>query len=312
MENRAHALVAGLFVILFAFAALLMLWWFGGQHETLREVTVVSRQAINGLNPQAVVRYRGVRVGKVKEINFDRNRPGEILLQLAVDEEAPLTDKTVARMAFQGVTGIAFIQLDDAPGPVRPREVDAPPIPLLPSLVSESIDAGLDTMRQVREVTVRVNALLDEDNRQRISRSLDNIEQLSVHAAKAGEQLPEVLGRLNRLASDDNLSRLSATLRHSAETTAQAGATVQEVRQLAGSLRKVAEGLESVLARVDGEAVATAPGRVGEMADQVKQAAASVDRVARSLDERPEGLIFGKGKRAPGPGESGFSTGERR
>lgn len=312
MESRAHALVAGLFVVLFACGALFTLWWFGGQHEAFREVTVVSREAITGLNPQAVVRYRGVRVGKVDEIAFDRNQPGEILIRLSVDNAAPLTDKTVARMAFQGVTGIAYIQLDDLPGPAQPLTGEARKIPLLPSLVSEGIDAGFDTLRQVKEVTVRVNALLDEENRGRIARSLANLERLSGHAAKAGEQLPEVLSRLNRLASDENLSRLSATLRNSADTTAQAGEALRDVRQLAASLRAVSERLESVLSKVDGEALASAPGKLGEMADQVKQAAASVDRVARALEERPEGLLFGKDKRGPGPGENGFSTGGRR
>ena len=312
MESRAHALVAGVFVVLFAGFLLFALWWFGGQREDLREVVVVSKTPVNGLNAQATVRYRGVRVGKVKDIQFDRQNAGEILVWLAVDDDTPLTDKTVARLAFQGVTGQAFIQLDESPGASKPLEGVSPRLPLYPSVMSEGIDTGMETLRQVKEVTVRLNALLDDENRGRITRSLNNVEQLSAHAAKAGEQFPEVLARLNRLASDDNLARLSATLRNTADASAQAGEAVRDVRQLAASLNAAAARLESVLAKVDTEALANAPGKVGEMADQVKQAAASVDRVARALDERPDGLIFGKDKREPGPGEAGYQAGAAR
>lgn len=312
MESRAHALFAGFFVVLFTVAALFTLWWFGGQREDLREIVVVSRQAVNGLNPQAAVRYRGVRVGKVKSITFDRDQPAEILVRLSVDDDTPLTNKTAARLAFQGVTGLAYIQLDEVSGPSQPLEGLSPRIPLLPSLMSEGIDTGLDTLRQVKEVTGRVNSLIDEENRRRMSQTLENLERLTGHAASAGEKLPDLLARIGRLASDDNLTRFSATLRHSAESTAQAGETLREVRQLAVSLRSVAERLDAVLSKVDAESLANGPGKVLEVADQVKQAAASIDRVARSLEDRPDALVFGKDKREPGPGERGFSAGGGR
>lgn len=309
MESRAHALVAGLFVVLLTGATMFALWWFSGQRDDLREITVVSQQAVTGLNAQAAVRYRGVKVGKVRDIRFDPAKKGEILIRLSVDEVAPLTDHTVAKLAFQGVTGMAYIQLDDTPGPSKPLEGLSPRIPLLPSLVSEGIDTGMETLRQVKEVTLRVNALLDEANRGKISRSLDNLELVTGQAAKAGERLPDMLARINRLASDENIARLSTTLRNTADASAQAGDVLRDMRQLAGSLRTVAERVESVLAKVDTETVAGAPTKLVEMSEQVKAAAATVDRVARGLEERPEGLIFGKDKREPGPGENGFAAG---
>ena len=42
MENRSHALIAGLFTLLLGVAAVLSLWWFGGKHEATREYLVVT------------------------------------------------------------------------------------------------------------------------------------------------------------------------------------------------------------------------------------------------------------------------------
>ena len=65
MENKAHALVAGVFALLLLMATLAAVWWFGGNREAVSEYLVVTRQSVTGLNLQAQVRYRGIRVGWV-------------------------------------------------------------------------------------------------------------------------------------------------------------------------------------------------------------------------------------------------------
>ena len=61
MENRSHALVAGLFTLLLGVAVVLAVWWIGGKHEATRDYTVVTRQNVTGLSLQGQVRYRGIR-----------------------------------------------------------------------------------------------------------------------------------------------------------------------------------------------------------------------------------------------------------
>ena len=58
MENKAHALVAGLFTLLLAVAAILIALWFN--HDKVGRVPyeMVTKHSIPGLNPQAAVRYQ--------------------------------------------------------------------------------------------------------------------------------------------------------------------------------------------------------------------------------------------------------------
>jgi phospholipid/cholesterol/gamma-HCH transport system substrate-binding protein len=70
MENRSHALVAGLFTLFLGVAVLLSVWWIGGKHETSRDYVVVTQQNVTGLSLQGQVRYRGIRVGKVQAIEL--------------------------------------------------------------------------------------------------------------------------------------------------------------------------------------------------------------------------------------------------
>ena len=53
MENKSHALVAGLFALLLGAAALLALVWLRGTQDNLREYVVVTKQNVGVLNPPA-------------------------------------------------------------------------------------------------------------------------------------------------------------------------------------------------------------------------------------------------------------------
>lgn len=81
MENRSHALFAGLFTLLLGFAAVASVWWFGGTRELSKEFIVVTRQNVTGLSPQGQVRYRGIRVGKVQSIRLDPKDARNILIE---------------------------------------------------------------------------------------------------------------------------------------------------------------------------------------------------------------------------------------
>uniref|UniRef100_UPI0037DCF89F MlaD family protein n=1 Tax=Xenophilus sp. TaxID=1873499 RepID=UPI0037DCF89F len=113
MENKSHALAAGAFVLgLVAVLVALVLWF--TRDDTVRNTYELStRDAVSGLQPQAAVRYRGIAVGKVTSIDFDPEHKGNVRVRMAIDERVPLTRSTFATLSYQGVTGLAFIALDD-------------------------------------------------------------------------------------------------------------------------------------------------------------------------------------------------------
>ena len=82
MENKSHAFVAGLFALLLGVAVLLAIYWLGGNKDETHDYIVVTKQNIGGLNPQAQVRYRGIRVGKVSDIRLDPDDYSNILITI--------------------------------------------------------------------------------------------------------------------------------------------------------------------------------------------------------------------------------------
>ena len=106
MENRAYALITGVFVI--AVAAGILLWanWLAGTTVKREKYRVVALRPITGLNEQAQVRYRGIDVGRVTKIQLDKDNPNRILIDIEVNKDVPITRGTYAQLGMEGITGI--------------------------------------------------------------------------------------------------------------------------------------------------------------------------------------------------------------
>ena len=89
MENKAHALAAGAFVLVVAALLVAMAWWLTREGGVRVNYELSSRDAVTGLSLQATVRFKGVQVGKVTAISFDPKVPGNVLVRIAVDTNAP-------------------------------------------------------------------------------------------------------------------------------------------------------------------------------------------------------------------------------
>jgi len=168
MENKAHALAAGAFVLGLIAALVALVVWFT-RDNTVRNIYELStRDAVSGLQPQAMVRYRGIAVGKVASIDFDPKVKGNVRVRITVDERVPLTTSSFATLSYQGVTGLAFIALDDkgeSTVALKPNNDDPPRIPLKPSMLAQLQDRGEAIINQVEEVTKRANQLLSDPTR---------------------------------------------------------------------------------------------------------------------------------------------------
>ncbi|MFN3862217.1 MAG: MlaD family protein [Roseateles sp.] len=312
MENKAHAIAAGLFVLLLGLALAASVAWFQGDHTERTRYTVVSRSGVPGLNLKAPVKLRGVEVGYVESIRFDPQDPRQILVDIAVDVAAPVSVTTHAQLGLQGVTGLSFVSLEDADAraPLQ-RAAPGARIALKPTLLDRLAESAPLLLAGFAETAERLNALLSADNRAQLGRSLQRLEQ----AASDTSRLMAALQPSARALPD---------LLSSADAAAQrAGHALREIEALAADGRVLTQELKSRLAVLDqlGGAAAQLQAStrklelalVGDTAPQgrplvaeLSAASRSVARAAQDLGEQPQSLLFGRSAPPPGPGEPGF------
>ena len=132
-----------------------------------------------------------------------------ILVRISLDRKYPVTPKTVARMGHQGLTGLAYIQLEDdgtSDQLLEGKGVELPRIGMKPSLFETLSEKGGDIATQLSEVATRVSALLNEKNVQNLSRTIDNVAT----ASEGFKEMPQVVAAMREMLSDTNLKRLNA------------------------------------------------------------------------------------------------------
>ncbi|MDR6534259.1 MlaD family protein [Variovorax soli] len=320
MENKAHAIAAGAFVLGLAAALIALVVWLT-RDETVRNVYELStRDAVSGLQPQAMVRYRGIAVGKVSLIDFDPKIKGNVRVRITVDQRVPLTTSSYATLAYQGVTGLAFIALDDkgeSQTPLSPNNDDPPRIPLKPSVLAQLQDRGEAIIGQIEEVTKRANTLLGDPNQKRIAEALESIAQATASANQLTRSLDNTVknGLNPALAAlppliertRDTMGTVKAAASDVSRVANNANTTVNRLNAKDGPVERLGDGTRALAHAVDSFNAATLP-RVNRVADDTSRAVRRLGRTADSINDNPQSLLFGNGGVVAGPGEPGFSA----
>lgn len=316
MENKSHAIGAGAFVLLVAALLVALAAWLTRDTGEHRLFEISSREGVTGLQRQAGVRYKGVTVGRVQSIELDRETPGSITVRIAVDDTAPITQSTFATLGFQGVTGLAFIQLDDTgQSPQALVGTDDKParIPMRPSLLSRLSDQGAGLLTQLEEVSGRVNQLLAPSNQKKLMDSIDSLGQAAASISQLSQHADQA--NLPALAQDATvtLKSLRATSDRLGKSGDSVGASADAFKVMSdrmnepgGTLDKIAQGTDALL--VTGQTLnATLVPRLNRTADDTARTVRHIGRAVESVNDNPQSLILGNGVTVPGPGEPGFA-----
>lgn len=313
MENKSHALGAGAFVLVVAALLVALAAWLTRDTGENRLFEISSREGVTGLQRQAGVRYKGVTVGRVQSIALDPETSGNVRIRIAVDNTAPITQSTFASLGFQGVTGLAFIQLDDAGESKEPLvSTDSSKlarIPMRPGLMSRLSDQGAGLLVKLDDATQRVNLLLAPANQKKLMDAVDNIGQAAAS--------------LSEMAKQTNLPALSqeasTTMKGLRETSERLGRSADAVRTSAdafkgmsnrmsepgGTLDNIAQGSNALLATSQTLNTTLVP-RLNRTVDDAARTVRHIGRAVETVNDNPQSLLLGNGAGLPGPGEPGF------
>lgn len=307
----------GLFVVSAILVGLAGVVYFGSRNLPSDVVTYVSYfdEAVTGLEIGAPVKYRGVTLGNVSNVEVAPDRrhvqvsygissgaAKRLALQGAGGEKSRIAADLRAQLGSQGVTGVKYISLDlfERADPPEELPFDLPPryIPATASTLKNLESAVTDAANRLPELTEQLVVML-----RRINGMLEAVEQ---------EHIPQ-----RTSATLDNVDQVLAVLQsklegvRSAELSQEAVATLQQVQGTVGRVNQLLErvdGKEGVLANA--ERASTSMGDVARNASQVGteaertlrdvgEAATAVRKLAEALERQPDMLLKGRARSTP-------------
>lgn len=308
MENRAYAIVAVVFLIALAGGASALYLWLHRAMPTPRRYVIVSDYSVSGLQPEADVTFKGVRVGIVKEIRFNPGNPKQVLIRIGVYPDAYISHATYAELGYRGITGLSYISLAlsaDKPDTPLPTTTDRPArIPMRRNLVQALAESGSADIEHANEILKGVGELVAVDNRRRIADVLTSVNQASRDLASLEEALtqtartlPAVTARAERV-----LDQTHALLRRLDLLAKSAKAPVGKVGEAAASVSAVGADSRVLIRRLADQTVP----ELDATLRRLQRATDDIERLSQELEQHPQSVLFGKTPAVPGPGEPGF------
>ncbi len=320
MEPKVNYTLVGLFVFLLGAALVAgVLWLSRADYRGVYDrYYVYMTESVSGLSPDASVKYRGVDVGRVKEIVLNPKNPEEVRLSVDLVHGTPIKENTVAVLETQGLTGLTTVNLmggtrDSPPLAVKPGE-DYPVIKTRPSfffrldsaisriLTDESLPVLL---RNLNSLTSDARGLIDAQSRADLKRILGNLASVTQVLARHREELGAAIAKADTAL--DRFAALSETMDDQLpEIMDQAMLSIQSFQSMTRDIARTSASIQSALEanRADLEQFTgeTLP-QTGMLVTDLRQLTATLQRLAQEIEREPSVLMFGRAHPNRGPGE---------
>jgi len=284
VNAKTNYTLVGLFVILSGLLMFLFVLWMlqpGGEEEK-QLYRIEFSESVSGLNIDSPVKYRGVTIGKVKNIRISPKNVEKIEVIIEVSKDTPIKVDTVAKLKPQGITGLSYVELSRGSSEakrLKPKnEDDIPLIPSVPSFFVKIERSFGSASENLSSILIQLKHLLGEENREQIHKLLTHLANVAEKTDKA--MTPERFEHFDR--------------------------TVVEVGALAKHLKNQTGDLNSLIRSVD----ATSNQARTSLAS-LQQSFATMAETMRVLNERNKNGDYSV-KETMGPGMKEFEMTMRR
>ncbi|WP_299367668.1 MlaD family protein [uncultured Tateyamaria sp.] len=275
METKANYALIGLFTLGGILGALgLLLWLAKVEVDQQYAYYDILFEDVSGLGAASDVRYNGLPVGQVVDLDLDADDPSQVRVRIEVSADAPVNSETRARLQSQGVTGVSFVGLTGGSEAADPLASGAT-IPSERTALQSVFEGAPELLSRAIVLLENVNDVFNDDNKaavgtlvsnlatssERLDGVLANFETLSDDLGNAAREIAAFTGRLEQLSDTAETTLSAATVTLGDVSTL----TTESLAPLAEDLRLTSRTATDVIASA-GADVTRIAGRIDGLA----------------------------------------------
>ena len=299
MARRPSHLVIGLFTSIGIVIGAGLIFWLGASKYFEKGDTYVTYfdESVQGLQVDSSVKYRGVDIGRVKQIRVaPDNRLIEVIMKIQLRGELEKT--VVSELKTAGITGIVFVELDriDPAEPPRSPQIEFPTeYPIIPSRPSE-IRQILSSVERITEKINQIDFGAISNRMESAARSAENffggprIQSIMFNLESATASLDSTIGKVDKVMAEgqfeDVLGEMKAALVEARMLMKTTKDELGEMKlaQTAGKADRLVENLDRRTRAMSLEIRATS--------ESLRRASENLERLLDRLSNNPSDLLF--------------------
>ena len=293
MDSKVNYAIVGFFMIILSITLVVSILWLsiGAEKKDYQTYQVYIQESVSGLNRKAVVKYRGLEVGYVRDITLVIDRPNEVRVLLDVEQNVPIKQDTLVVLSIQGLTGLAHIELTggshDAPLLVRKNGQKYPELKTKPSLLLRLDTATSALLKNLNNVSGTANNFLNNLNPDMINNVLFNLNHLfeTVTVLLSEQNILAVTKILHNFEMvSDTLVARTGSIEKALDNVLK---TTENLNKITNEVITLLTQLENSLAAIEksSNAFARIADTIKETADAFKESTTKVNKVVKSIGE---------------------------
>ncbi len=310
METRSNYVIVGIVTFMLVGLLLGFTVWLARFSDGEKKEYDIFFRSVSGISKGASVAYSGVSVGQVTEVNLWRDDPEFVRVRIAVNEETPILEGTVATITGVGFTGVSELQLsgglkgaEPLSCPVKEPEsvcpAGVPIIPTKPGALGELLNNAPLLVERLATLTERLTSVLSDKNQKSLENIFVNVDQLTGALAN---QTPEINNSI--VQSRKTLEQAEQTLKKISTLTDETGEFINKDGKLAiKDLNETLKTARSSLVALEKTVNAAQPGletlntttipETNKLIRDLQQLTGSLGSLSDKLDQQGAGALLG-------------------
>lgn len=315
MPNRAQKIRLGIFVVISVVALIALIAFFTSERylqKTDIYYIAYSDVSVSGLEVGSSVKYLGIKVGTIRDIQIDPQDVSRIIVRVALQPGTPIKEDSRADIASVGITGLKMIEIRGGSQEAELLEPGsyiaagsssiADEISGRAEIIAEKLERVLNNLQlatepqkldkvtemadQASRVFARVDTLLAHNNAS-LQRTIRATETMTTRFDSTSQLLHAAAIRINDIMQSDTLTQILASARDISFKLNEVN-----LKQLIQELGEVVDRTNRLLIQMDHEFERGSVDFLAGM-EQLRSTLDNLHQTSRLLQEDPSILIRG-------------------
>ncbi len=319
MNNRVNYTMVGFLVLLGSILMLGFTYWLlkPSEEVKVKNYYILFDESVLGLNIDSAVKYRGINVGKVVNLEINPDNSEQVQVLISILKSTPIKSSTVAKLTSQGITGLSYINLSlgDKNAPLlEPKDGEKYPIiKTIPSFfenfeqslgsVSTKLSKTLSKTEQllssenqveITRVLKKTASFMDKMDRVLDEKTIQNLQQAAVNINSSTQKVDAMIPNINKLV-DKSVAwedKISSSFNSIMGSYLGIRASMDEIK------RAVSSG-EFNIKDIAADVVPTLNNTLLEMQHLI----IGVENIINQYERSPSDILFKQEEVKKGPGE---------
>lgn len=208
MERGINYILIGVCFIASLLGLIIFIFWFSSSGiitDDSKIYKAYSKNAINGIRTDSIIKFKGINIGRVKDVNFKDKDFKEIVLNVEIRSDLPIKKGSYLKVSQSGIIGNSFLTLIQN---TKSDEFIEKKEDFILNIQTNSMSKLLDDLpnitNKIDELLSNISIILSEENAQNITKVVTSIKDSANHLNKMIASLEKNTNNIDNLIKNTN------------------------------------------------------------------------------------------------------------